>query len=414
MRRRQFLQSSLTAYWAGSMGLSLVGISDFALAQGGSVTQQGKTAIQWPQTNKPFILVFLRGGADTLSLLSPVDDPDFMAARPPEMRIKLDGFNLTPVMAEGLGSKTALYWHPNAQPLAKLYEAKRLMPWVAVGITDETRSHFEAQEIMERGLASLQQIPDGYGWMARQLQNEMVRQKAKAILPLFAGNNNLPAVLQGDDAVLAARDLNYGMSFPGGAAGLRALQALCAQEANHPASSLMRVTANTIESVNQAIPKEAQTNKVIPYTSAGETPYPNSDPAVGLRSVARLIQAKVGLQYASVDHLGWDTHEYQNGKIDYLVRDLSNALQAFDEDMQAQHQPYTLVVITEFGRRLRTNKSNGTDHGHGSLALVLGDGVEGGRVKGQWPGLGATQLDRGVDLAVTTDYREVIKSALQA
>jgi len=409
MKRRQFLQSSLAAYWASSLGLSLAGLSDLALAQ----PKKNEAAPgKWPATNKPFILVFLRGGADTLSLLSPLDDPDFIAARPPEMRIKLEGFNTTPVMASGVGGKTPLYWHPNAQPLAKLFEASRLTPWVAVGITDETRSHFEAQEIMERGVSSLQQLSDSYGWMARQLQQEAKGQSAKSILPLFAGNNNLPAVLQGDDAVLAARDLSYGISFPGGPAGLRALQALCAQEASHPASGLMRITADTIDAVNQAIPKEVQTNKVVPYASAGQTPYPNSDPAVGLRSVARLIQAKVGLQYASVDHLGWDTHEYQNGKIDYLIRDLSNALLAFDDDMKAQQQPYTLVVMTEFGRRLRTNRSNGTDHGHGGVALVLGDGIQGGKVMGNWPGLGTGQLDRGVDLAVTTDYREVLKKAI--
>jgi uncharacterized protein (DUF1501 family) len=411
MKRRHFLQSSLATYWASSLGISLAGLSDLVLAQ----PKQGLDEIgKWPTANKPFVLVFLRGGADTLSLLSPLDDPDFIAARPPEMRIKLDGFNSKPIMVEGVGGNTALYWHPNAQPLAKLFEAGRLSPWVAVGVRDETRSHFQAQEMMGRGVASLQKLPDGYGWMARQLQKEAKSQKAQSILPLFAGNNHLPTVLQGNDAVLAVRDLSYGVSFPGGVAGFRALQSLCTQEAGHPASKLMQVTADTIEAVNQAIPKEAVTNKVIPYVSSGQTPYPNSDPAVGLRSVARLIQARVGLQYASVDHSGWDTHEYQNGKIDNLIRDLSNALFVFDEDMKAQQQPYTLVVMTEFGRRLRSNRSNGTDHGHGAVALILGDGIDGGKVLGSWPGLGTAQLNRGVDLAVTTDYREVLKRAMQA
>ena len=114
-----------------------------------------------------------------------------------------------------------------------------------------------------------------------------------------------------------------------------------------------------------------------------------------------------------MDHLGWDTHEYQNGKIDYLLRDLSNALGAFDEDMQAQQQPYTLVVMTEFGRRLRTNRSGGTDHGHASTALIMGNKVAGGQIYGRWPGLSSGQLDRGVDLAATTDYRTVLKRALE-
>ena len=419
MKRRQFIRSSLAAYWASSLGLSLAGLSDVVVAQN-KPTNSGALG-KWPLATKPVIMVFLRGGADTLSLLSPLDDPDFIAARPPEMRIKLEGFNKTPVMVSGnngyanSNANTALYWHPAAEPLAKLYQAKRLAPWVAVGVTDETRSHFEAQEIMERGVASLQSLPDHLGWMARQFENEALGQKAKSILPLFAGNNNLPAALQGYQAVLAVRDLVNGVGFPGGVGAMQALQALCAQEVNHPASGLMRITADTIAAVNQALPREVPpSNKIIAYASAGQTPYPNSDPGVGLRSVARLIGAKVGLQYASVDHLGWDTHEYQNSKMDNLIRDLSNALFAFDEDMQAQGQQYSLVVMTEFGRRLRSNRSSGTDHGHASTALLLGNYVVGGQVLGQWPGLSAAQLDRGVDLAVTTDYREVLKRTISS
>ena len=166
-----------------------------------------------------------------------------------------------------------------------------------------------------------------------------------------------------------------------------------------------------IEEINRALPK--QDNRIAPYASAGQSPYPNSDPGVGLRSVARLMQANVGLQYAWVDQGGWDTHEHQGWKLNYLVKDLAMALQAFDEDMQAQKKDYTLVVLSEFGRRLRSNKSNGTDHGHAGLALVMGSQVPGGQVMGKWPGLQSDALDRGVDLAVTTDYQNVLQQALR-
>ena len=401
MKRRDFLIASLGLPFIGS----LTGISDLAFSQTNELTVPANL----PNARAPFILVFLRGGADTLSLLSPLDDPDFIAARPPEYRFTPSGFNDKPLMIDG----TALYWHPKAEPLAKLYGAGRLVPWVAVGFGDETRSHFEAQEMMERGVGSLAKLPDNDGWMVRQLERAHSTQ-GKNLLPLFAGNNNLPVVMQGSHRVMAVRDLTNGINYPGGPAALRALQSLCTLESSHPASSLMKVSADTIASVNQAFPKEVDNpNKVIPYVSSGATPYPNNDPALGLKSVARLLQANVGLQYACVDHLGWDTHEYQNGKIDYLLRDLSTALSAFDEDMQAQQQRYTLVVMTEFGRRLRTNRSGGTDHGHASLSLVMGSNIVGRQVYGSWPGLGSSQLDRGVDLAVTTDYRQVLKQALE-
>jgi uncharacterized protein (DUF1501 family) len=92
---------------------------------------------------------------------------------------------------------------------------------------------------------------------------------------------------------------------------------------------------------------------------------------------------------------------------------LSLGLQAFDQDMQAQNKQYTLVVLTEFGRRFRSNNSNGTDHGHGGLAMIMGSQIPQVQMMGSWPGLNDADLDRNVDLAVTTPYQEVINQALQ-
>ena len=293
MKRREFIK--------GGLALSMAGISDVVLAGDSPLSVPASL----PNNRAPFILVFLRGGADTFSFLSPLEDPDFIAARPPEYRFTPSGFNEKPLMIDG----TALYWHAKAQPLAQLYLQGRLAPWVGVGFADETRSHFEAQEIMERGVGSLQKLPDSNGWMVRQLAR-MHQQAGKSVLPLFAGNNNLPGVMHGSNLVMAARDLTNGLNYPGGPAALRALQSLCSLEESHPASALMKETADTINVVNQTFPKEpGNPNKVVPYVSSGASPYPNSDPGVGLKSVARLLQANVGLQYACVDHLGWDTHE---------------------------------------------------------------------------------------------------------
>ena len=94
-----------------------------------------------------------------------------------------------------------------------------------------------------------------------------------------------------------------------------------------------------------------------------------------------------------------------------VIKNLSQALEAFTQDMQARSEPFTLIVLTEFGRRLRSNRSNGTDHGHASLAIVIGNQIPGGQVLGKWPGLHNDALDRGVDLAVTTEYQRVITQA---
>jgi uncharacterized protein (DUF1501 family) len=122
---------------------------------------------------------------------------------------------------------------------------------------------------------------------------------------------------------------------------------------------------------------------------------------------------QVGLTLAAVDMGGWDTHEGQPGRFANQARQLGLALGAFWNDVARYHDRVTVVVVTEFGRRLRANKSEGTDHGHASAMLVLGGTVNGGRMYGKWPGLNADALDHGVDLAVTTDYRTVFGEIAQ-
>jgi uncharacterized protein (DUF1501 family) len=403
MKRRQFLKASaasavgtLNASLPMGVGSIFVGLSSWSFANTNAAS------------NSPFIVVFLRGGADGLAILSPLDDPHFQAARPPEMRFaKEKAANSEPLTLDG----TNFYWHPAAAPLHQLYINQRLSPWPAVGIKDETRSHFEAQEIIERGVQNLQSLPDPFGWMARQvyLNKKQIPPNPNS-LPLFAASNTMPRAMQGANQVLAVRDLQGGISFPGGAASLKAVQALSEVDNNHPAAQMMLGNFLSLEQVNSVLPKTE--NKVLPYVSAAQVPYPETDPSVGLRSIARLMQTNLGLQYAWVDHNGWDTHDNQPGRLNYQLEQLSKALLAFDEDMRAQNRNYKLVVVTEFGRRTISNKSSGTDHGHGSLALVMGSQIAGGKMQGRWPGLDTKSLDRGVDLAVTTDYLDVLKYIL--
>ncbi|MBX9851844.1 MAG: DUF1501 domain-containing protein, partial [Cytophagaceae bacterium] len=142
------------------------------------------------------------------------------------------------------------------------------------------------------------------------------------------------------------------------------------------------------------------------------TEWPGEDLSKSFKAVAQLIKMDVGLKVATVDYDGWDMHDGQEWKFPKWIEALSRNLQAFYNDINAYQNKVTVVLMTEFGRRLKANKSGGTDHGHGSVMMVLGGNVNGGKMYGKWPGLANEQLDNGVDLAVTTDYRTVLSEVL--
>lgn len=399
--RRSFIKNSIVGLSVAATDTvlsSLGGISKLAIAQRSAVTER--------QTGQgPFVVVFQRGAADGLSMLSPLDDPDFRAARPPDMRF---------AKSESAGKLRVgdvnFYWHPQASEIATLFDTKKLLVWQSVGMMNETRSHFEAQEIVERGVRDLSHLPDRLGWMARESMSHTTAKVSSPAVRLYGGNNSMPRAFLGAQANLSIRDLQSGINIPNGESGLNAMLILAQADASHPASRSIKDHLDNMSWINGLMPK-GHNNKVLPYVSAGKTEYLNNDPAVGLRSLARLLALNVPIQFAWIDQLGWDTHENQPGRFGHLSQNLGRALLSFAQDMEARNQPYTLVVMTEFGRRLRSNRSNGTDHGHGSLALVMGDRIPGGQVKGKWPGLNAAALDRQVDLAVTTDYLELLSQA---
>ncbi len=139
--------------------------------------------------------------------------------------------------------------------------------------------------------------------------------------------------------------------------------------------------------------------------------YPDSTFGASLQQIAMLMKAEVGLEVAAVDVGGWDTHFGQGGNeglMAGLLANLAAGLAAFHADVVDLLDRLTVVVMSEFGRRAWENASLGTDHGHGGAMLLLGGGIRGGRVHGRWPGLEDGQLFGPGDLAVTTDYRDVL------
>jgi uncharacterized protein (DUF1501 family) len=148
------------------------------------------------------------------------------------------------------------------------------------------------------------------------------------------------------------------------------------------------------------------------YTPENGASYPNNSVGDGLELVAQVTKLNLGLQVATIDYGGWDTHNSQNGSFNGNISAISQALEAFWTDMAAYRDRTTLCVVTEFGRRLRENANSGSDHGHAWAMMVLSGNVNGGQIYGTWPGLETENLDNNVDLAITTDYRAVLAEVI--
>ena len=142
--------------------------------------------------------------------------------------------------------------------------------------------------------------------------------------------------------------------------------------------------------------------------------YPRGRFGESLRQIAQLIKADVGVEMAFADIGGWDHHVNElgqrasEGQLANLLREYGQALAAFWQDMGDRMADVVVVTMSEFGRTAQENGNRGTDHGHANCMFVMGGAVKGGKVYGKWPGLEKEQLYEGRDLALTTDFRDVL------
>ena len=354
------------------------------------------------------VVVFLRGGADMLALVAPADDPDYRAARTPELRVAAEGPRAGIRLEQTLAPALDFRLHPDAAPLAELYAARRLAIVHAVGLTDGTRSHFVAQDLMERGIAREEDLArTGTGWVARWLDAERLGR-----VPAIGTASAPAAALAGMGGVLAVPDLRGGLAPPGGPQAAAVLAAL-SRQGDGAYERAARAALDGLSMVDGRLPRQPD-GKVAAYEAEGGAVYEETEAGRALQTVARVLKMDIGLRVACVDVGGWDTHENQQGRFATVVGQLLRAIAAFHADTQRYERDLTMVVMSEFGRRLRGNRSQGTDHGHGGAMLALGGRVAGGRLLGRWPGLASHQLDRGVDLAVTTDYRTILSELIGA
>jgi uncharacterized protein (DUF1501 family) len=183
----------------------------------------------------------------------------------------------------------------------------------------------------------------------------------------------------------------------------------------HTSRSFENMYASTLDKVLNGAGKETfdaaravQTIEKQSYEPSNGAEYPDTRFGNSLKQIARLIKANAGLEVAFADMGGWDTHVNQTPQLANLLRDFGSSIGAFYRDMGSRMSDVTLVTMSEFGRTARENGNRGTDHGHANAMLVLGGDVRGGRSYGDWPGLEREQLHENRDLAVTTDFRDVL------
>src|SRR5207237_743309 len=161
--------------------------------------------------------------------------------------------------------------------------------------------------------------------------------------------------------------------------------------------------------------KMLQSTDLSKYIPAAGANYPRGRFGDSLKQLAQLIKANLGVQVAFAESGGWDHHVNEGstqGQIANVLREFSQSLYAFWTDLGDLAGETVVVTMSEFGRTARENGNRGTDHGHANVMFVMGGPVRGGKVYGRWPGLNEGQLYEGRDLAVTTDFRQVMSEAL--
>src|ERR1035438_8563051 len=313
--------------------------------------------------NKRLVVIFQRGAADGLNIVVPYAEKNYYAMRPtiaiPQNQVlDLDGFF-------GL--------HPALASFEPLYRQGLLAIVPAAGSPDTTRSHFDAQDYMESGTPGNKGTVDG--WLNRALQAEDMRLDVRhsmehSAFRAIALGTQLPRTLAGK---IEATAINNVLDFNVGGRGAVAAPAGNAFQSMYDESSdslLHTAGESTFEAV-----KMLRSTDPAHYTPAAGAIYPATPFGNGMKQIAQLMKANLGVETAFTDIGGWDTHHNQgsvNGELANRLKDFSEGIAAFWRDMGDDAENITLVTMSEFGRTVEQNGTGGTDHGHANVMFVLG------------------------------------------
>lgn len=351
------------------------------------------TGVDAQPTRSKLIVVMLRGAVDGLNVVAPVGDANYARLRP------TIGLGVPGTEKGALDLDGYFGLHPALAPLLPLWQQQKLAFIHASGSPDPTRSHFDAQDYMESATPGRKNTQDG--WMNRmvtQLPGESTASRALSIGPV------MPRILVGSAAA---------MNLANGAAGVKATildrpNVAAAFDALYAGDSrIARVYADG-KNAHREVMSAAESREM--QAADNGAPLPNGFPDDAAR-LAQLMRNDPKIQLAFVALGGWDTHANQGGATGQLANrlaPLAQGLAVLSQRLGPLFNDTTIVVMSEFGRTARENGNGGTDHGHGNVMWVLGGGVTGGKVLGEWAGVGDAALHENRDLPVTTDFRAVL------
>jgi len=380
--RRQFLQGSTAFFTLAGTGITL------------GINNKGSNDLS---NEKCLIHMFFRGGMDALNFLIPrtgVNRTEYEDKRQ-NIQVPIDMI---------LNLNHAFGLSPQCNELHALYNQGKMAMIHAVGmpIGESSRSHFESQAMFDYGTPGNSSNVDG--WLARHI-NSTPALNDNAVIPSMSPGNP-PVSQQGDTNVLSVDSTS---SFHPNS-GRYAEEHLYTLGQIYSGSGLLdNAMQATIDNINIITDLDLS----IPES------YPSDSLSQDLGLIAQVIKANLGLQVATVDYGGWDTHENSgnNGTGSYADRlgTVSTAIGAFFDDLTAagKDQQVVLTTQTDFGRRVRENGNRGTDHGTAQAMMVVGGAVNGGQVLGTFPGIADDDLYLNTDLMMTTDFRRPLSDVIR-
>jgi len=339
---------------------------------------------------------------DGLMAVTPFADPALQLARP--------GLFMSPTASEGgsfnLDDHFAM--HPSLKSLFPYFNSKNLAVVHGVGSPNTTRSHFDAQDYMESGTPFAKGTASG--WL-----NRAVGLLGHAPTPFSAVSvtSSLPRSLYGDADAIAINNLqDFSIQLKGNPMAAGKAASSFEQLYDQTTSELLNKTGK--ESFEAL--KILKSNNIKNYQPANGAVYPNSALGNSLKQIATLIKMDVGLEVGFAESGGWDTHFNQgttNGIFARNLKDFSDSIAAFWQDLGERQDEVTLMTMTEFGRTVAQNGTGGTDHGRASCLFVLGNDVAGGKVYSNMGSLAKDKLEDNRDLPVTTDFRAVFSAVAE-
>ena len=382
MSRRDFIK--MMSLMVGYTMLP-VGKTGFAFAANGPVNKPAENHL---------IVIMMRGAVDGLSVVIPYTEEAYYKSRP-NISIPPPGQVNGAIDLDG---KFGL--HPALSGIMPLWNNGTLAFIHASGSPSESRSHFEAQDIMETAYVKNYMGHDG--WMNRLLQILPNNNSSSRALSF---SNVMPKIFEGKyNVAIVPRGIK------GNGGGKNPINN---QKANNAFSDLYKSNPELNALYNDAVSShetmvEDLNQEMVDSSKDAAKP---DEFVVQCEKLATMMKYDPQIQIAFMDVGGWDTHINQGnteGQLANKLGKLGEALVALGSGLGERYRNTNIVVMSEFGRTVAENGNQGTDHGHGNVMWLLGGNVKGGKIWGSWPGLNTEQLHEGRDLAVTTDFRSII------